>query len=184
MSYTYLLYHIPTNLFYYGVKWEKGCHPDTFWKDYFTSSCHVALLRTLFGDESFEFEIRRTFEDKKKAQEWEHKVLRRMKVLHKPDVWMNRTDNRSIFNTEEMIIRGQIKRIETLKRRGSLSGNNNPMFGIATSNYQKIRVSEVSKKLKWYTNGVNNIRLDINEPAPNGWWNSRTIQHDNSGRFV
>src|ERR1039458_6227541 len=75
--YTYLLHHKPTDTFYYGVRWKKGCDPSEFWVNYFSSSKKlVPLYRTLFGDESFEFEIR--------------------KVLQKPDKWLNRTDNKSI----------------------------------------------------------------------------------------
>ena len=104
--YTYLLHHVPTNTFYYGVRWAKNCHPDEFWKTYFTSSKKlVPELRKKYGDDSFEFEIRKTFEDKKKAQEWEHKVLRRMKVLKKHNIWLNRTDNKAIIHeaTKELI---------------------------------------------------------------------------------
>ncbi len=93
VPYTYLLRHKPTNTFYYGVKWASGCNPLTFWKDYFTSSKKVSLLRTLFGDDSFEFEIRKTFSTGKAAAKWEKTVLRRMRVLENPTTWINRTTN-------------------------------------------------------------------------------------------
>src|ERR1035437_7045997 len=98
ISYTYLLHHIPTDTYYYGVKYSRNSDPNTFWVKYFTSSKKlIPLYRTLFGDDSFEFEIRRVFDDKMKAREWEHKVLRRMKVLQKPHIWLNRTDNKTIL---------------------------------------------------------------------------------------
>ena len=93
-SYTYLLHHKPTNTWYYGVRWKNvrlELNPEQdLWKEYFTSSKQISLLRTLFGDESFEFEIRKTFDSAKKARDWEEKVLVRMKVLQKPDQWINR----------------------------------------------------------------------------------------------
>jgi hypothetical protein len=97
MAYTYLLHHIPTDTFYYGVRWAKGYDSSEFWIKYFTSSLTVIpLYRTLFGDESFEFEIRKIFDDKQSAIEWENKVLRRMKVLEHPEKWLNRTNNKAI----------------------------------------------------------------------------------------
>ena len=91
--YTYLLHHKPTNTYYYGVRWRRGCCPEEFWIKYFTSSDTIQLLRTLFGDDSFEFEIRKVFETGKEAAKWETKVLRRMKVLDNQNIWLNRTTN-------------------------------------------------------------------------------------------
>src|ERR1017187_1744005 len=97
--YTYLLHHKPTDTFYYGVRWAKNCHPDEFWVKYFTSSEKlVPLYRTLFGDDSFEFEIRKVFETTKEALDWEYKVLRRLKVLKKPEKWLNRNVAGAILN--------------------------------------------------------------------------------------
>jgi hypothetical protein len=98
IPYTYLLHFRPSNQFYYGVRWAKGCHPDEFWTTYFTSSSRIMLLRTLFGDEVFEFEIRRRFGSISDARQWESKVLRRLHVVRKPDIWLNRTDNTAILN--------------------------------------------------------------------------------------
>jgi hypothetical protein len=96
--YTYLLHHKPTNTFYYGVRYAKGCHPNDFWKTYFTHSKIVPLYRTLFGDESFEFEIRKTFDSVNAARNWEQKVLIRMHVLQNPDKWLNRNNSKAILN--------------------------------------------------------------------------------------
>lgn len=136
-AYTYLLRHIPTNTFYYGVEWKRGCDPKNFWKTYFTSSKKIVpLLRTLFGDDSFEFEIRKIFSDKKKAVEWESKVLQRMRVIERPDVWLNRTNNRAILN-EVAPNKGKKlpwvsefnKRPETIeKRRQDKLGKKRPPF--------------------------------------------------------
>jgi hypothetical protein len=138
MAYTYLLHHRPSNTFYYGVRWSKGCKSSEFWHKYFTSSKQVSLLRTLFGDKSFEFEIRKIFTDNKKAQNWEHKVLRRMKVLKKPDLWLNRTDNKAILN-EIQYDRSKMKNSclgrkhspatilkISLSRKGKCLGDSNP----------------------------------------------------------
>src|ERR1019366_7528641 len=93
IPYCYLLRCKPINMVYYGSKWANNCHPDTFWIDYFTSSDLITLLRTIFGDDAFEFEIRKTFKTGKKCSQWEEKVLKKMKVLQNQHIWLNRTNN-------------------------------------------------------------------------------------------
>jgi hypothetical protein len=44
IPFTYLLKHIPTKKYYYGVKLKKGCHPNDLWTKYFTSSKIVKSL--------------------------------------------------------------------------------------------------------------------------------------------
>jgi hypothetical protein len=133
--YTYLLKHIPTNTFYYGVRFAEGCHPDEFWKTYFTSSKKkIPELREQYGDDSFEFEIRRTFTNKQKAIEWESKVLRRMRVLEYPKIWLNRTDNKAILNE----ISPTLGRVLNEKQKNA----------IAEANKKRIISDETREKLK------------------------------------
>lgn len=58
----------------------------------------VAGLIAEYGADSFAVSIRKKFTDPMKARLWENKVLRRMKVLSKPALWLNRTDNKAIVN--------------------------------------------------------------------------------------
>jgi len=67
-------------MFYYGVKYGKDANPETFWKKYFTSSKKVKLLVEKHGVESFDVEIRRTFQTPQDAKQWEDRVLR--KIIH------------------------------------------------------------------------------------------------------
>ena len=92
IPFTYLIKYIPTNRYYYGVKFEKGCHPNDLWTKYFTSSKKVKGLIRRYGKKSFLFEIRKTFKTQQQARNWEHKVLRRMKVIYRDD-FLNETDN-------------------------------------------------------------------------------------------
>lgn len=114
--YTYLIKHIPTNTFYYGCKYAKGCHPSTFWIDYWTSSKYVNVLIEETGKESFEFEIRKVFTDVNVCRNWESKVLKRMKVVQRED-FINRTDNISIDPICAAL--GLINRIVTEKSRSA-----------------------------------------------------------------
>lgn len=94
--YTYLLKHIPTGKVYYGCRFAKKCSPDDFWKSYFTSSKYVKELISKYGKESFVFEIRKTFSNVDTCRLWESKVLKRLNVLNRQDIFINKTDNISI----------------------------------------------------------------------------------------
>jgi hypothetical protein len=95
IPFTYLVKHVPTNRYYYGVKFGKKCHPYDLWTKYFTSSKKVKGLIRRYGKKSFQFEIRKTFKTAQQAMAWEFKVLRRMKVVERKD-FLNQSDNKRI----------------------------------------------------------------------------------------
>jgi hypothetical protein len=92
--YTYLIGWKEQTKFYYGVRYAIGCDPSEFLITYFTSSVEVEKMITTHGLPDI-VQIRKTFNDVGKARFWEHKVLRRMKVV-KSEKWLNQTDNKSI----------------------------------------------------------------------------------------
>lgn len=87
--YTYLVKCIPTNQYYYGVRWANKlpAHQD-LWSTYFTSSKVIRKLRDQYGDSAFLVEIRKEFDNVDSAMIWESKVLTRLKVLKDPK-WIN-----------------------------------------------------------------------------------------------
>lgn len=91
MAYTYLIGWSEHQKFYYGVRFAKGAKPEDLWKTYFTSSKYVKAFRIKYGEPDI-ISIRKAFIESKDARIWEHKVLRRMKVVNK-DKWLNKTDN-------------------------------------------------------------------------------------------
>ena len=95
IPFTYLIKHIPTNKYYYGVRFKKGCHPYDLWTKYFTSSKKVKGLIKKYGKKSFKFEIRKTFKTVEQAINWEHNVLRRLKVIYRKD-FLNQSDSKTI----------------------------------------------------------------------------------------
>lgn len=100
-SYTYLLKHKPTGQVYYGVRTANKVDPqDDLWKQYFTSSPKIKQLIEETGADSFEYEIRKTFDTNEQAVIWESKVLRRCRVLEK-DIWINQNIAGYIIPTEE-----------------------------------------------------------------------------------
>lgn len=136
--YTYLLKHHPTNSYYYGVRYAKGCHPDDFWVSYKTSSTYVKQLIREYGEGSFSFEIRKTFNEVNLARTWETKVLRRLKVVMRKD-FINKTDNTSISPEHASLgMKGRFgldhpaygkARPDVSERNSKQTGAVNPMFG-------------------------------------------------------
>ena len=182
IPYTYLLHHKPTDTFYYGVRWAKNCHPDEFWVKYFTrSSKMVPLLRTLFGDDSFEFEIRKVFDNSKKAVEWKYKVLRRMKVLKHPEKWLNRTDNKSIvYDVHPMSGKPNKVLAERNKIDNPMNDMKNRMFGKDNAAYGRTPWNLGLPGMKgkdhpgfgkmWINDGKHNKRIEKDEVIPDGWF--------------
>lgn len=88
---------------YYGVRYARGCHPNDLWASYFTSSKHVQIFREEHGEPDV-IEVRQTFPTDTLARAWEHKVLRRMKVIY-DNKWLNKsqgkTPSRFGFQTSE-----------------------------------------------------------------------------------
>ncbi len=95
MNYTYLIGWSVVDKWYYGLRDSKGVEPkDDLWILYKTSSKHVKSLVEESGEPDV-VEIRKIFDSIEQAREWEHKVLRRLKVI-KSDKWVNKTDNKAI----------------------------------------------------------------------------------------
>jgi hypothetical protein len=92
--YTYVIGWSHLAVRYYGVRFAQGCDPAELWQTYFTSSQHVAQFCELHGDPDV-LQIRKTFASTRSAQQWEHRVLRRLRVTQSAQ-WLNRTDNISI----------------------------------------------------------------------------------------
>jgi hypothetical protein len=159
--YTYLVKHRPTGRVYYGYRSANKVDPEhDLWKQYFTSSPGVEKLIEETGVDSFDVEIRRVFETKEQASNWETRVLRRCRVLE-DNRWINQNIAGYIVPTEESrkkisdyhkdkpksnehkqnlsnAQKGKPKnyvQTEEHKRKNSLanSGKNNPMYGPCTT---------------------------------------------------
>jgi hypothetical protein len=157
-AYTYFLHHKPTNTYYYGVRWQniklKRTPEQDFWKLYFTRSSRVKYLIEKYGKDTFEFEIRKMFCNSQLARKWETKVLRRMKVLAKPDIWINRTDNKAIMN--EVHPRGTLGK--TWKRPDLISKNKLSM-----------NKNQFTKNTFWVNNGIERRMIPVGTKIPTGF---------------
>jgi len=105
--YTYLIGWKKYNKWYYGVRYSKYSNPNELWKTYFTSSKHVKNFRKKKGEPNV-VEIRKVFDNSNKARLWEHKVLKKLKIIENSK-WLNRTDNLAV-NPEIMSKIGKLKK--------------------------------------------------------------------------
>lgn len=92
IPFTYVVKHKPSGMWYYGVKYGEGCHPNDLWTTYFTSSLYVHELIKKDGKDSFVYEIRKCFNDITSAINWEKKVLK--KIINRPN-----NINRNVFGS-------------------------------------------------------------------------------------
>ena len=89
MAYTYLITCLSTGQKYYGSRYAKNCCLEDLGKTYFSSSKEVHKLIKEYGLTNFTFEVRRTFQTREEAIEWEFKVLRRLRADNSP-MWINK----------------------------------------------------------------------------------------------
>lgn len=90
VAYTYLIIFKPTGQAYYGVRFANIKPPDKdLWIEYFTSSRKIKRLIKEHGEDSFDYQVRKIFNDEKDAIKWEKKVLRRTNAIKK-DHWLNK----------------------------------------------------------------------------------------------
>jgi|LakMenEpi03Aug12_release.lakeMendotaPanAssembly.Ray.scaffolds.fasta_scaffold738595_1 hypothetical protein len=92
--YTYLVGWPEYNIWYYGVRYSQDCDPSDLWKPYKTSSAHVKKFVSENGDPTV-IQVRKVFDNEIQARLWEHRVLKRLKVVGDAR-WLNKTDNKSI----------------------------------------------------------------------------------------
>lgn len=95
--FTYILKFKPTNQWYYGVRWAKGCSPADLWTTYFSSSAHIKNLIKQFGQDSFEFRISKTFTNKSQATEHERRFLLKVAAA-KNGAFINKRNNMPEFS--------------------------------------------------------------------------------------
>ena len=92
IPYTYKLIFKPSNQYYYGVRWGKGCHPNDLWVKYFSSSKHIHKLIKEYGLGSFDYKIMKTFTNREEATEHERSLLERVNAS-KNGNFINKVNN-------------------------------------------------------------------------------------------
>lgn len=124
--YTYLIRWPQLNISYYGVRYAQDCNPSDLWDPYKTSSHHVKEFIKENGEPTV-IQVRKVFANAVLAQEWEHRVLKRMKVVGNSQ-WLNKNDRMA----PPINPFGNLKMKEPeLRKKASDNnkGSGNPMFG-------------------------------------------------------
>ena len=88
VPFVYLLRFKPTGQFYIGSRYTEKqnppAHPDQLWTSYFTNSKPVKERIEEFGKESFEYEIRKTFQTSAEARRYENRFLVKVNAAKNP----------------------------------------------------------------------------------------------------
>jgi hypothetical protein len=149
--YTYYLFHKPTKTHYYGVRTAKQCNPNELWKTYFSTSKIVKSLREQYGDDSFIYEVRKTFDRPEEALKWETNFLTRINAAERKD-WLNRHNGGNKFTTTSKsswnkgISHSELVRKKIAEKRKLYVGENHPMYGKNHSEESKRKMSNNTKK--------------------------------------
>lgn len=195
IPYTYLIKCVPTNQFYYGVRYSKDCNPDDLWKTYYTSSAYIKQLIHEHGKESFIYEVRKVFSSVNKARKWEERVLKRLNVSARDD-FINKSDN-ALFDTRNRVwvnngfiskfvdkvclseytkdgwaegryFSSDHKAKLSLSKTGKVAGKNNSMFGKFHSDTSKLAMSN---KRKGKYHGSRKLTAEIQREITDAYMN-------------
>lgn len=180
VPYTYLVKHKPTGCVYYGVRYSKNCHPDDFFAKYFTSSKRVKSLIKRDGLESFQWEIRQTFNNPQAAKDWEYKVLTRMKIWDALDVWLNRAVGNKFLTTEHT----PESRAKMSKARKGVSKSPEHRAKIAAGNMNKVMSEEARTKMRGPRPAMRGRKLTKDHKAKIGLGNTGIKRPDVHERFA
>ena len=159
--YTYLIKWSKLGKCYYGAKYGKDANPSTFWKDYFTSSKYVQLMREEHGEPDV-IQIRRTFDCREKALLWERKVLTRVDAVNSEE-YLNRGIGGSFMYEQTPLTKKKIgdalrgktpNRVWTEEQRKSI--------GIATKERKSVPVTVYStlQDKTWHFNSHIEMRKE------------------------
>ena len=167
--YTYLIGWPELDRWYYGVRYAKNCHPDDLWNPYKTSSNSVKEFIIQHGPPTIKI-IRKIFQSVEKARLWETIVLRRMHVV-KSDLWLNKTDNKSIA-----------------PRRGcdhpnyGKFGKDHPSFGIKKPEWAELKRTEWTGNQNPSKNADSLAHSIANRSGENHWTHKHPEKIKNKGK--
>lgn len=161
IPYTYLIVNTITGQRYYGARWSKDCTPNDLWVTYFTSSKHVKSMIKMYGRDSFEVQVRKTFDDVISCQRWEQKVLRRLKVTIN-EQWINKNINGMYLPTGPQTFEHIAKRISKLREYNKanprvLTEETKQKISNSSKGVPKSMTDEHKRNLKCHTNNSTQI---------------------------
>lgn len=163
--YTYLIGWTEHKIWYYGVRFAKGCNPYDLWNPYKTSSKYVKRFIEKHGDPDI-IQIRKTFTNPEAAQLWEEKVLQKMKVVTRKD-FLNKTDTNRIRS--KAISNGLKKHWASLSNEERIIRSKNAVQAMLSSSKKPVDPEKRSKWVKKYWNSLSpEERSIINQSSRKG----------------
>lgn len=147
MPYTYYIFHKPTDQHYYGARWAKNSHPSDLWVSYFTSCKEVKRLIEQYGVESFYVQIRKVFDTGEEARQWEHKVLKRLKVSKRKN-WINKTNGQPPICNFTRRGQGVGRKLSSAHKESISKGNTGKLKGKSQSIEHKKKAAAARTGLK------------------------------------
>ena len=97
IPYTYLIGWTEKNIFYYGRRTAKKCHPHEFWDSYFTSSKYVKKFRVENGEPDL-IQIHKTFKSIDECKKYEEDFLIAIDAQHNT-AFLNQKNGDSKWDT-------------------------------------------------------------------------------------
>lgn len=145
VPYTYVIGWSTNNVWYYSVKWAEGCHPDTFWIDYFTSSREVERYVAEHGPPDVR-RITNRFTSPDRAVRAETRALRKIKASGYWDRWLNRAINGRVIgkHTEESRLKMSLAHLG--KKRKPFSEQHKERLSEAKIGRKRAPFSEETKR--------------------------------------
>lgn len=184
--YTYLIGWSKLGLWYYGVRYALGCDPSDLWVTYFTSSQYVSEVRKTNGDPDV-IQVRKVFRSAESAQNWEFKVLTRLKA-GSSNKWINKgthklfhkgdgeTSAKISLKTKEAMKDPALRKhlSDSAKRRGiqricCIVCKNE----IDIANFKRHTDSHYGIKVIYINNGISQKRISNTDAIPEGWQTGR-----------
>jgi len=125
--FTYQLSWTDLDVYYYGVRYKKDCHPDDLWTKYFTSSNIVKKFKSENGEPNL-IKIDYVFDTREEAREYEENYIRTNNCVY-DSRWLNKCNGGKDFCVTE----------ESIKKSA------NSKRGFQHSSESKLRMSEQRK---------------------------------------
>lgn len=164
--YTYYIEWSSPKMRYYGARWAKNCHPKDLWITYFTSSDYVTKFRKIYGEPD-KIKVCKKFKSRKAVLKWERKFLSRVDARNRND-FLNMTNGfENVWDSSgqtwynDGVSEFYLPKHSTEKLK---------IGRLPKSNDVKMKTSKTLSKLKWFNNGVKNVRM---QKCPDGYKSGR-----------
>lgn len=175
--YAYLIGWPEANLWYYGCRYAKACHPSDIMVTYMTSSKSVKQYIKQHGLPTV-VKARKVFNTATECRQWEARVLRRMHVVES-DNWFNKNDkaapphmageNHPGFNTTH-----------TAERRLKNSESNKKAWAAKSAAEKLAHATAIGDRVRGTKQSAEHIRNRIVSGEQHYNWGKRMTEEENA----